>query len=349
MRPKSLILALCTAALVAAGCDDDGGAGAGTTGERSAEQATVASEGAGLPRVPEIYAQLEPSVVGVFADVPRGTAEGSGVAYRPDVVITNNHVVEGADAVRVALPTGERADAEVVATDPLTDLAVLRVPDAELAPAEFADALPRIGTLTVAIGSPLGFENSVTAGVVSGLDRSIPSGGRTPALVGLLQTDAAISTGNSGGALVGGDARVIGINVAYIPPQAGAVALGFAIPSPTVVDVVEELIADGDVDHAYLGVRLLPITPRVAEQRDGVESGAGIAAVKEDGPAGEAGIRPGDVIIAIGDREVRRIEDLYAALRDLAPGEQVPVTVVRDGERRSFGVTLGDRPEEVER
>src|SRR5205085_1967535 len=122
--------------------------------------------------------------------------------------------------------------------------------------AKWADRLPPVGSLAIAIGNPLGFENSVTAGIISGTGRAVPGAAQqAPALVDLVQTDAAISPGNSGGALVGGDARVIGVNVAYIPPSASAVSIGFAIPAPTVTDVVKQLIAKGKAAHAYLGVQ----------------------------------------------------------------------------------------------
>jgi S1-C subfamily serine protease len=196
------------------------------------------------------------------------------------------------------------------------------------------------------MGNPLGFEHSVTAGIVSGVHRSIPSGGRTPALVDLIQTDAAISPGNSGGALVDGDARVIGINVAYIPPQAQAVAIGFAIPASTVVDVVEQLLDDGEAEHAFLGVEPLPITPQVADQFGlDVEQGVLVRSVVDGSGADRAGIRPGDIIVAAGGEPLEAVEDLYTFLRGASPGDRVELRLIRDGEEQTVTVELAERPE----
>src|SRR5690606_17162386 len=202
--------------------------------------------------------------------------------------------------------------AEVVAADPLTDIAVLRVEQDGLTAATFSEELPRVGSVVIAIGNPLGFESSVTLGIVSGLNRAIPSGGTTPALVDLLQTDAAISPGNSGGALMNTNGEVVGINVAFIPPQQRAVSLGFAIPSVTVVSVVEQLLEDGTVEHSFLGIEPRPLTPLLAQQL-GIDAKEGVLvfALSEGGPAQEAGIQPGDVIVRFNGEEIASIEDLY--------------------------------------
>ncbi|HWC25921.1 MAG TPA: PDZ domain-containing protein [Solirubrobacteraceae bacterium] len=162
----------------------------------------------------------------------------------------------------------------------------------------------------------------------------------------MLQTDAPISPGNSGGALVGRDGEVIGINVAYIPPAARAVAIGFAIPSPTVVDVVRQLAEDGDVDHAFLGVQLRSLTPDVADRLDvGVQEGAIVAGVDDGTPADRAGLRSGDIIVEIGDRRVASVEDVLSALRRADPGDTLAFTIRRDGERREIDVRTGRRPD----
>lgn len=259
-------------------------------------------------------------------------------------IVTNNHVVAGAENVEVALASGEQLSAEVVATDPLTDLAVLRVDRSGLPAASFARGLPAIGELGCTRQS-LGFENTVTAGVVSGLDRALPTGGQTPALVGLIQTDAPISPGNSGGALANAEGEVIGIKVAYLPPQSRAVSIGFAIPAPVVSDVVPELLADGDVEHSFLGVSVAPLTPAVARDFNlDVENGALVMRVVQGGPADRGGLRRGDVIVTVGGEPVEQVEDVYAALRDAEPGDDLSVQVVRDGRRLERAVTLEPRP-----
>jgi S1-C subfamily serine protease len=232
----------------------------------------------------------------------------------------------------------------VEATDPLTDLALLRVDRNDLPEATFADELPRVGELAIALGNPLGFEKTATAGIVSGLHRAIPSGGQTPALVDLIQTDAPISPGNSGGALVNAEGEVIGINVAYIPPEARAVALGFAIPAPTVTSVIEQLEEDGEVEHAFLGVRPTDLTPQVTEQL-GIDADSGVVALEVTPGSGadEAGLEEGDVIVALEGTRVAIVEDLLGALRQRSPGDEVTLTIVRDGERRQVTATLGDR------
>ncbi len=340
---RSRVAAVAALAALAAGCGGDDSV------ERPAraEAPDVVVEGARtngtLARVPEIYRRLEPSVVAVEVSGAEGRGEGSGVVYEPRRIVTNHHVVAGADDVAVVLASGKRISARVVASDPRTDLALLAV-GRVLPPAKFAESLPPVGSLAVAIGNPLGFAGSVTAGVVSGLDRAIPSGGRTPALVNLLQTDAPISPGNSGGALVGADGEVIGINVAYIPPIARAVSIGFAIPSPTVVDVLRQLAADGDVEHAFLGVQLRPLTPEVADRLGlRVQEGAIVAGVGNGTPGDRAGLRAGDIIVEVGEREVASVEDVLSVLRRTEPGNKLTFTVVRDGDRRDVTVTTGRR------
>ena len=331
-----------TLALLAGGCGDD--ERAAKTQDRRAAAALSPTERADIPAIVD---RLSPSVVAVLAESDRGRGEGSGVVWSADgVIVTNHHVVAGARRVQVRLASGKALPARVVASDPRTDLAVLRVEGERLPAAVFAEGLPRVGELAVAIGNPLGFEGTATAGIVSGLDRALPTGGQTPALVGLIQTDAPISPGNSGGALVDARGRVIGINVAYVPPAAGAVALGFAIPAPRAQDVVRDLLADGKVDHPYLGLALAPVPPG-AQERLGApaDAGAVVTAVAPDGPAEAAGVRPGDVIVAIGDRDVEQVEDVYAALRERDAGERIAVRIARaGGEPRELTVRLGELP-----
>jgi S1-C subfamily serine protease len=294
-------------------------------------------------RIPDVVVQVQPSIVTILTDA--GT--GSGVIWDADgVVVTNFHVIEQATQAEVALASGERLPAEVLAVDERTDLALLEVDRTDLPAARFAEGLPTVGELAIAIGSPLGFENTVTAGIVSALHRAIPSGGQTPALVDLIQTDAAISPGNSGGALVDADGAVIGVNVAYIPPSSGSVSIGFAIPAPTVVDVVRQLLETGRVRHAFLGIDLVELTPAIAAQFDlAVTEGIIVTDVGPGTPAEAAGLQPGDVLTAIDGAPLRLAEDFQGALRRADPGDRISLDLVRDGERLTVEATLADRPE----
>jgi len=344
-----------SAVLVLAGCsagsDDQSDAGTTTVVTATAQAATTAPTAGGVfDRIPEIVEEVDPSIVAVAVQGGRGgDGEGSGVIWDGEgVIVTNNHVIEGARDVEVVLASGARLDAEVEDTDPLSDLAVLRVDRTGLPAARFADGLPRVGELALAIGNPVGFEQSVTAGIVSGLHRAIPSGGQTPALVDLIQTDAPISPGNSGGALVDANGDVIGINVAYIPPQtSGAVSIGFAIPAQTAVSVVRQLLDTGRVERAFLGITPIEISAAMAEQFElGVESGVGVEQVEDGSAAEKGGVRGGDVIVSLESKPLRTIEDLFSELRLRRPGDEVTLTVVRDGERRQLRVTLAERPAE---
>ena len=276
-----------------------------TDTEQPDESDQAASDGESEPTIftgiPALLDEVQPSVVAVVTDV----GEGSGVIYDDNgSIVTNAHVVADAQAVAVTFADGSQADGQLVGIDPMVDLAVIRTTRDDLRAADFSETTPVVGELAVAIGNPLGFENTVTAGIISGLERSIPGAGT--ALVGLIQTDAAISPGNSGGALVWPSGEVVGINVAYIPPAGGAVAIGFAIPSAVVVDVADELLADGEVEHAFLGITPVALTPQLAEQY-GIDADAGVLVVEvvPGGPADVSGIRASDVIIAIDDEEVR--------------------------------------------
>lgn len=350
-------LLLLTLALALAGCqlgeDEDEAARATTAAATETaeppETETEAAPGAGssasassFDDIPELVEELQPSVVSIVLD----DGEGSGVIVDEDTIVTNAHVVGGASEVQVVLASGRRVQAGVEAVDLRTDLAVLSLPGEDLPGATFADELPRVGELAIAIGNPLGFEQTVTAGIVSGLHRAIPSSGQTPALIDLIQTDAPISPGNSGGALVNGRGEVIGVNVAYIPPESRAVSIGFAIPAPTVTSVVEQLERTGRVRHAYLGVQPADLTPQVAT-RFGIdlESGVLVTLVTDDSPAGAAGVEEGDVIVSADGGEVRIVEDLLSRLREHQPGDRIELGLVRDGEQRTVTVTLTDRPD----
>lgn len=293
------------------------------------------------------------TALGPFGQQYYGTAEGSGVIYSSDgLIITNNHVVTNngspVDEIEVRLITGERLPATVVGTDSLTDLAVIKVDsDNELPPATFTTEQPRVGEYAIAIGSPLGYENSVTLGIVSGLGRSVEGATGTEgiALTNLIQTDAPISPGNSGGALANAGGQVIGINVAYEPPGTGAVSIGFAIPSVVVTQVADEIITTGKATHAYMGVRTLTVTSELQRQY-GLSRSSGIlvADVTAEGPAAKAGIQRGDIIVEVDGEEMTESADLLVAIRDKKPGEKVEVVIDRNGTTMTLTVTLEERP-----
>jgi serine protease DegQ len=307
-------------------------------------QTSASVQAAAAGDIPALVRKVEPSVVTISQD--QGT--GSGVIWSKDgVVVTNAHVVGNAQQVEVAFFDGQRADGRVRATDPDTDLAVVDVDRSDLQPATFQKELPVIGELAVAMGSPLGFQNTVTAGIISGLHREIPGSAQQGirSLVDLIQTDAAISPGNSGGALVNAEGQVVGINVAYIPPVAGAVAIGFAIPGATTVDVVGQLLRNGRATHSYLGITPGQVTREIATQL-GLDEARGVVVldVVEGSPAADAGLRPGDVIVGIDEARIETVEDLFGELRQHRPGTQARLTIIRDGRSQEVTVTLADRP-----
>jgi serine protease DegQ len=337
---RALTASMLAGALVIAGCTDDDGNDAA----ENAENPLVGG-------IAQLVADIEPSVVSVAVAAPvtggPGGA-GSGVIVRSEgVIVTNAHVVGDAEEVEVMLADGVRLTAIVEARDQITDLAVLRVDRQDLPAAVFAEGYPDVGDLAVAVGNPLGFDNTVTAGIISGLQRSLPDAvtAGTQALVDLIQTDAAISPGNSGGALVNAEGEVVGITVAYIPPAVGAVSLGFAIPSPTVEAVVDSLLADGTVSHAYVGVQAIALTPQIVE-RFGVPVARGIIVmeVEPDSPAARADVRPGDVITEIDGTPVGDVGQFLTQLRQYRPGESVVLDVVREGDSLELTVDLGERP-----
>ncbi len=262
------------------------------------------------------------------------------------MIVTNAHVVDGATTITVVLADGSRHDADVVASDPRGDLALLRVLVTGLPVAALRAELPQVGETVIAVGNPLGFENSVTAGIVSGLQRTIPPE-LTPGavLVDLIQTDAALSPGNSGGALVTTDGRIAGVLVAYVPPQIGAVSLGFAIPSPTVARTVEQLLTEGEVRHPWLGVQALPLTAQVADRFGlDVDEGVLVIGVEADSPARAAGLVEGDVVRAMAGEPVRDLGDFLRVLGRQRPGDELAMDVVRASEELTVPVVVGERP-----
>ena len=366
MRFRKAILPLLSvlfAGLLLAGCDNGNNAGSSAEATKNVAQ-TVRKAPSSIPDnqpVAQVAAQLSPSVVQVnvreIQMTPFGPQSaqgiGSGVIYRSDgYIITAAHVVQGASSVNVAFPDGSITKAKVVGRDPYTDIAVIKVNRNNLPVAKFSsDNNLLVGELAVAIGSPSGFQSTVTAGVVSGTNREIPArytgGEQIPSLTGLIQTDAAISPGNSGGALANINGEVIGINEAYLPPgQTGAENIAFAIPAPVATSVANQLISTGHVAHPYLGVYTADLTPEIANQFNiPVNNGAIIVKVAKNSPAAQAGLKRMDVITKVGSTRIESTGDLVAALRNYKPGDTVKVTVMRGNSKKTFTVQLGQRPQ----
>jgi S1-C subfamily serine protease len=316
---------------------------AATTTDTAAPPATL-DPGSGTA-IAAIADAVSPAVVRIDAAGLAGASSGSGVVYRADgYIVTNNHVVQNARQLFVTLPDGIRLEAELVGTDPQSDLAVLRVEaDGDLPVAVFATEDPRVGDTAVAIGSPFGLDGSVTAGIVSAVNRTVTAQGAP--LVDLIQTDAAINPGNSGGALANGRGQVIGINTVIATAGGGSDGIGFAIPASTVARVADQLIATGTVQHAYLGITGATVTPEIAAQYGlAAEEGAVIGTIAADSPAAAAELQPGDIVVAVGDTPVTTFPQLAGIVQGLPIGETVTLTVVRGGDEITVDVTPAPHP-----
>jgi S1-C subfamily serine protease len=316
----------------------------------SSETAAVAS---GLD-IGEIYDRAHKGVVKVTRGGSSsfgGSQQGSGfVLDRDGHVVTNHHVVSGSGTIRVTLWDGSSYRAELVGEDPSTDLAVLRIdaPASKLVPLRLADSSDvEVGDAVVAIGSPFGLDGTLTSGIVSALHRQMTAPNRF-AIADSIQTDAAINHGNSGGPLLDDRGRVIGVNTQIESESGGNVGIGFAVPSNTVRSISRQLIASGEVEHAYLGITMLPVPDGVA-----------VTEVRPGTPAEDAGLRAstgtetvdgeevptgGDVIVEFDGKTITSAAELQAAVDARTPGDTVEVTVLRNGERRTIEVTLGTRP-----
>jgi len=265
-------------------------------------------------------------------------AQGSGFVYdEQGHVITNQHVVDGAETVKVTFWNGKTYDAKVVGSDPSTDVAVIDVdaPASVLEPLELANSSQvEVGDGVIAIGSPFGLEQTVTTGIVSALHRQISSPNNF-AIDDAIQTDAAINHGNSGGPLLDVNGDVVGVNSQIESESGGNDGVGFAVPSNTVKRIADGLIADGSVEHAYLGVA----TEDVANS-----TGAGIADVRAGTPAAAAGLHDGDLVTKVDGESVSSADELRQAIDAKSPGDKVELTFERDGKTKTLEVTLGTRP-----
>ena len=284
-----------------------------------------------------VYDQAKDSVAYITTD----TGTGSGFVVSPDgYVVTNNHVIDGANRIRVKVGDGKTLDAKLVGADPSTDLALLKVSASNLKPLPLGDSSAvQVGDPAYAIGNPYGLDRTLTTGVVSALQRQIQSPNGF-SIDNVIQTDAAINPGNSGGPLFNAEGQVIGVNSQIESSgntangQAGNVGIGFAIPSNTVKSVVSQLRADGKVAHAYLGV----------QTQNASRSGAQVAAVTSGGPAAGAGIQAGDVITQFGGKAIGDASALSSLVDGYKPGDSVQLKLTRNGATKTLSVKLGERP-----
>lgn len=372
-----------------AGCslggDEDGANGEPTTVQRTTRVEVIRdTPSASATRFDPaaIYERVGPGVVTVFSvfdagpDAREGSGEGVGSGFvisESGEIVTNAHVVtdgegkdlERAEDVYVQFADGNQVPARIIGEDPNADIALLRVQRGGLTlrPLRFGTSNEvRVGAPVAAIGSPYGEPQSLSVGIISGVDRSIDSlTGFT--ISGAIQTDAAINRGNSGGPLVDARGRVLGVNSQIRSTGGGGEGVGFAVPVDTVRRSVAALRREGKVEYAYLGVETAPVYPQLARRFGlGTSSGAWVQAVSDDGPADEGGLRGGedrarfqastydvggDVIVRLNGRPVRDPDDLSQALQTAAPGDEVPVVVIRDGRRTNLTITVGERPAET--
>jgi serine protease Do len=279
---------------------------------------------------------------------PRMRGQGTGVIVDSDgIIATNNHVVAGATHLEVTLADGRKLAAEVLGTDPDTDLALLRVQEKNLPAAKLGDSkLLEPGDWVVAVGNPFGLDHTVTVGVVSALGRT---GIGVASYEDFIQTDAAINPGNSGGPLVNLDGEVVGINTAIRSQGGGSDGISFAIPSATLAGVLPKLEADGRVSRGWLGVQLQALTPELAksfglETKAGTTHGALVSEVLDDTPASQAGLRSGDIVLKVDGREIKDWTELKAKMAALDPGTRTTLAILRDGKEQDLSVELGERP-----
>ncbi len=381
MRSRTTRIATVTAALVAAAAVGVGGGvttfaaldsdeGSTTVRQVTVESSQPAASTSESLSVSEIYEEAYQAVVEITSlssqSSPLGgeqqaQGQGSGFVYDAEGhIVTNDHVVEGAEQVSVRFWDGSTYDATVVGTDPSTDLAVIKVdaPASVLKPLELGDSSQlSVGEGVVALGSPFGLEGTATSGIVSALNREMTSpNGFT--ISNSIQTDAAINHGNSGGPLLNAAGQVIGVNTQIKSDSGGNDGIGFAVPSSTVAEIVPQIVSSGSVEHAYLGVAVASLPQSVADEL-GVPAGVMVTEVRQGTPAAEAGLRAatgsatvdgqsyptgGDVITAVDGTAVADGAGLQSAIDAKRPGDSVEITYTRDGSSTTVQVSLGTRP-----
>ncbi|TLN24095.1 PDZ domain-containing protein, partial [bacterium] len=321
----------------------------------------------------DVYAKVNPSVVSIEVTLAQGGAQGSGFVWDTQGhIVTNNHVVEGATSIQVMFSDGSIVPASLVGADADSDLAVIKVdnPPVALVPVQVADSTQvKVGQVAIALGNPFGLENTMTAGIVSAIGRTIsanPSstaqGGQSFSIPDVIQTDASINPGNSGGPLVNDQGALIGVNSQIESAVQSNSGVGFAIPSSVVQKVIPALITDGKYEHPYLGITGTTLTPDLATSMKlgATQRGALVVEVATGGPAEKAGLQGssqtvtingqqaivgGDVITAVDGTPIKQMDDLIAFLSDQASvGQTVQFTVLRGGKEQTVDVTLTARP-----
>ncbi len=380
-----VLTVLLVASLALSGCsalssltDTATAAKASTTQPAAASQPVFQGDGT-IPSqelLSQLYKTIAPSVVDIQVTVEQASqpqvplpfpfgvpetpnaparGEGSGWVFDEDGhIVTNNHVVQDATQIIVYFANGQWTEAEIVATDPQADLAVIKVdpPEGvELRPLPLADpASLEVGHWVVAVGTPFGLRNSMTLGIVSAMGRGFPVGEETGArytLPDVIQTDAAINPGNSGGPLLNLNGEVVGVNFAINSPVRANSGVGFAIPVSIVQKIVPALIEEGRYHYPYLGISGQTVSPELVASEDLPEGvlGAWVAQVVKDGPSDKGGVKAGDIIVAIDNAPVTSFDDLVSYLiNNTVPDQEVTLKVIRDGKEKELTVTVGERP-----
>lgn len=269
---------------------------------------------------------------------------GSGVIVSPEgYILTNHHVVEAANEIQVALMDGRSAEARVIGSDPESDLAVLKIDLDKLPSIAFGESeKARVGDIVLAIGNPFGVGQTMTMGIIGALGRSQVG---LSTFENFIQTDAAINPGNSGGALTDTSGNLIGINTAIYSRSGGSLGIGFAIPVDAAKQIMQQIIETGSVTRGWLGVSMQNITPELAESFGLKKTGGAlIAGVLKNGPADDAGIKPGDILIAVNGKHVSDSSEMLNMVASLAPGKSAILTILRNGGQQDMQVRVGKRP-----
>ena len=339
-------------------------ASASTTTQNQGTSPTVVQGNATAPDWAAVAKAVSPSVVSIDVTTQQGSGAGSGVILDDSGhVLTNNHVVgdaTGKGAIAVTLADGRTYEATIVGTDPSTDLAVIKLASApsDLTPISLGDsAVLKVGDPVMAVGNPLGLSGTVTTGIVSALNRPVSTGEASPSpdgqtssdtvVTNAIQTSAAINPGNSGGALVNAQGELIGINSSIASlgasqgSQSGNIGIGFAIPVKEARTIADQLIKTGQAQHAFLGVSAKDTTVKDGSAE---RAGAQIASVSDGTPAAAAGLKDGDVIIAVDGQPIDSSTALVAQIRAMTAGDKATVTLIRDGARQDVQVTLAVKP-----